>query len=101
MNIGILALRHWRAPAGCVLPAGAKKVGRYGALLPLFRLVGVRCIAAFMESAEPTASPRRSPETRSPMLLPVRLTRTRDGAQCRRPGRLPGRLPDAGALWGA
>jgi hypothetical protein len=37
---------------------------RCGALLPLFRLVGVRCIAALVESEEPTASPRRSHETR-------------------------------------
>src|SRR5262249_588576 len=38
-------------------------IGRYGALLPLFRLVGVPCIAAFVERGKPTASPRRSAET--------------------------------------
>jgi hypothetical protein len=38
-------------------------IGRYGALLPLFRLVGVPCIAAFSESEKPTVSPQLSPET--------------------------------------
>jgi hypothetical protein len=46
------------------MPPAPILIGRYGALLPLFRLVGVPCIAAFVESGKPTASPRRSPETR-------------------------------------
>jgi hypothetical protein len=41
----------------------SKLVGRYGALLPLFRLVGVLCIAALWRVKKPTASPQRSPET--------------------------------------
>jgi len=44
--------------------------GRCGALLPLFRLVGVPCIAALWRVEKPTASPRRSPETQ------VKLTGT-------------------------
>src|SRR5207245_10539073 len=37
-----LMQRHVRVPR-----ARSKLIGRYGALLPLFRLVGVLCIAAF------------------------------------------------------
>src|SRR5947207_5407109 len=57
----------------------AKRFGRCGALLPLFRLVGVRSIAAFVESEEPTASPRRSPETGCPSIpCAARRARKRD-----------------------
>ena len=38
---------------------------------PLFRLVGVHCIAAFVESGQPTASPQRSPETRGLIPDPI------------------------------
>src|SRR5262249_27774089 len=48
-----------------------KLIGRYGALLPLFRLVGVHCITAFVESGQPTASPQRSPETRGLIPDPI------------------------------
>src|SRR5262249_45483211 len=48
-----------------------KLVGRYGASPPLFRLVGVHCIAAFVESGQPTASPQRSPETRGLIPDPI------------------------------
>src|SRR5262249_22436671 len=50
---------------------GPKLIGRYGALLPLFRLVGVHCITAFVESGQPTASPQRSPETRGLIPDPI------------------------------
>src|SRR6516225_6634409 len=39
-------------------------LGRHRALLPLFRLVGVPCIAAFRRVAKPTASPQQSPVTK-------------------------------------
>jgi hypothetical protein len=39
--------------------------GRCGALRPLFRLVGVRCIAALRRVEKPTASPQQSPVTES------------------------------------
>ena len=60
------------------MPRGANMIGRYGALLPLFRLVGVPCIAAFMESGKPTASPRRSPETRGLSLNIANVARGRE-----------------------
>src|SRR5262245_33648520 len=69
--------------------APSKLVGRYGALLPLFRLVGVHCIAAFVESGQPTASPQRSPETRGLIPDPAdnrhrRLLRARRERPCQR-----------------
>src|SRR5262245_22421694 len=60
-----------------------KLIGRYGALLPLFRLVGVHCITAFVESGQPTASPQRSPETRG--LIPDPIVAGIVGAAARVP----------------
>lgn len=39
-----------------IVQTGRERFGRCGALHPLFRLVGVHCIAALLESEEPTAS---------------------------------------------
>src|SRR5262249_22124952 len=44
LSLRKLYLTQWCAPAP---RARSKLIGRYGALLPLFRLVGVPCIAAF------------------------------------------------------
>src|SRR5262249_36942680 len=71
-----------------------KLIGRYGALLPLFRLVGVHCITAFVESGQPTASPQRSPETRG--LIPDPIVADIVGAAGRVPqAATPPRLPVA------
>ena len=66
--------------------------GRCGALLPLFRLVGVRCIAALRRVEKPTASPQGSPELNSLALgrpqmpvqvsAPVRRGESLTGAKC-------------------
>jgi len=73
----------------------AKLNGRCGALLPLFRLVGVRCIAALRRVEKPPASPQQSPVTE--FLGPRKAANARSG---KRPGKTGGSLTGA-KCWAA
>src|ERR1700730_14854559 len=62
----VIVLSNFISPASDMLSLTGHRencTGRCGALLPLFQLVGVLCIAALRRVEKPTASPQRSPAT--------------------------------------